>query len=85
MAAILTGALALDEAARLLLPPADVPSSPGRGRGYQLHVTGLPAAIVPLVFPEAIVATAGDTAVLLGHFDDVGLNRITRRISLLGG
>src|SRR3954447_9822057 len=85
LAASLSTALALDAAADLLRgPPASPPRPLPRG-GYEVHATGLAFDVVPIAFPEAITARAGDTSVLTGHFDDRGLSVLTRRIAILGG
>jgi hypothetical protein len=84
-APILSTALALDEAARILTGAPARPARPVPTGAYEVHVAGLPAATLPLTFPEATVVAAADTGILIGHFDDAGLTAIVRRIGLLGG
>lgn len=75
---------ALDAAADALLGPAEA----GRARPArrcELHVRGLAADVVPIAFPETITVRTGDVSILSGDFDDRGLNRIVRRVALLGG
>jgi hypothetical protein len=85
LAASVSTARALDAAAALLKgPPARPPSALCAGY-YEVHVSGLGRDIVPIAFPETIVACHGSTSVLCGHFDDLGLAVLTRRIALLDG
>jgi hypothetical protein len=84
-AAIVSTALALDEAARILLRAPTRPSRTVPAGGYEVHVAGLAASALPIAFPEATAVTAADTAILSGHFDDARLDVIVRRIALLGG
>ncbi len=85
LTASLSTALALDAAATLLHRPPPTPPRPLRPGGYEVHAAGLAFDIVPIAFPEAITARAGDISVLTGHFDDRGLTVLTRRITILGG
>lgn len=85
LAASLSTALALDTATNLLRGPPATPPRPLRRGGYEVHAAGLAFELVPIAFPEAITARAGDTTVLTGHFDDRGLTVLTRRITTLGG
>src|SRR4051794_38136569 len=85
LAALVSTSLALDAAADLLGGPLAPPPRPLRAEDYELHVSGLKPALVPIVFPEAIVTRRGDIGVLSGHFDDAALARVTRRIAILGG
>jgi hypothetical protein len=83
--AVISAAAALDEAAqRLLGPVAPAGTSIPRGR-YEIHVAGIARHVLPFAFPEAVVATAGEVAVLTGRFDDALLHRLARRVDLLGG
>jgi hypothetical protein len=78
-------AAALDAAAKVLLGPP-VPTRPTRQVGhYEIHVCGLAPDVVPIAFPDTITVRTGDVSVLAGDFDDDGLCRLTRRVTLLGG
>jgi hypothetical protein len=65
-----------------LTPTEDRAIPTGR---YELHVAGVPAKALAIEFPEAMIALAGDTAILSGSFDDAALERIVRRVGELGG
>ena len=49
------------------------------------RLPALPADVVPLAFPETIIARDADVSVLAGYFDDPGLTRLVHRVALLGG
>jgi len=85
LAACLSTALALDAAAIVLRGPPTPPSRPLRTGHYELHASRLPADIVPIAFPEAIITRAGDVSTLKGYFDDLALTTLSRRITILGG
>jgi hypothetical protein len=85
IAVLLTTALALDEAGRVLrgpLPPTPQPAPTGL---YELHVADFDWLDLGIVFPEAASFRAGDATILTGQFDDAGLALVARRTLLVGG
>jgi hypothetical protein len=85
-AAALSTPLALDAADRALRGGlASPPSRPLESGAYELHVTGLDPATLAIVCPALIAASAGDTSVLRGVFDDDAMCAVVRRVNLLGG
>jgi hypothetical protein len=85
IAVLLTTALALDEAGRVLrgpLPPTPQPAPTGL---YELHVADFDGLDLGIVFPEAASFRAGDVTILTGQFDDAGLALVARRTLLVGG
>jgi hypothetical protein len=85
LAAALSTPLALDAADRALrggLPPAPArPLDPG---AYELHISGLDAAVLALACPNLDVTRAGDTSVVTGVLDDHTIGTLIRRVNLLG-
>ena len=85
LAATVSVALALDAAANLLNGRPTPAARPLRGGLYEIHACGLAADVVPLAFPETVIGRGADVSVLAGHFDDVGLTVLVRRVAILGG
>src|SRR4051794_16416929 len=85
LAAALSTPLALDAADRALrggLPAAPArPLDPGV---YELHITGLSAAVLALVCPNLRVTGAGDTSVVDGVLNQHAIGTLVRRVNLLG-
>jgi hypothetical protein len=85
LAAALSTPLALDAADRALrggLPAA--PARPLQPGPYELHITGLDAAVLALACPNLHVTRAGDTSVVAGVLDDHTIGTLVRRVNLLG-
>src|SRR3954452_10848839 len=85
LAAALSTPLALDAADRAFrggLPAA--PARPLEPGPYELHITGLDAAVLALACPNLHVTRAGDTSVVAGVLDDHTIGTLVRRVNLLG-
>jgi len=89
LAAILSTALALDAAGRVLYPSRLRPTRRFRrpisaGR-YEIHVTDADPAILARAVPELHLHAVSNVAVLAGELVSGGLELALQRISLLGG
>jgi hypothetical protein len=84
-AAMLSLALALDEAGRILHGPIVSPKRPARRGRYELEVAHLDTEVADLAFPEAVAVSIGELCILAGELDDRALAVMTRRVALLGG
>ena len=89
LAAILSTALALDAAGRMLYPSRmrptrrfNRPISAGR---YEIHVTDADPAILARAVPELHLHAVSNVAVLAGELVSGGLELALQRIALLGG
>src|SRR3954466_3748261 len=85
LAAALSTPLGLDAADRAWrggLPAA--PARPLEPGAYELHITGLDAAVLALACPHLQVTRAGDTSVVAGVLDDHAIGSLVRRVNLLG-
>src|SRR4051812_45741001 len=85
LAAALSTPLALDAADRALrggLPAA--PARPLEPGGYELHISGLDAAVLALACPNLHVTRAGDTSLVADVLDDHAMGTLVRRVNLLG-
>jgi hypothetical protein len=89
LAAILSTALALDAAGRVLYPSRLRPTRRFRrpisaGR-YEIHVTDADPAILARAVPELHLDAISNVAVLAGELVSGGLELALQRITLLGG
>jgi hypothetical protein len=89
LAAILSTALALDAAGRVMYPSRTRPTRRFRrpisaGR-YEIHVTDADPAILARAVPELHLDAISNVAVLAGELVGGGLELALQRISLLGG
>jgi hypothetical protein len=89
LAAILSTALALDAAGRVLYPSRIRPTRRFRrpissGR-YEIHVTDADPAILARAVPELQLDAISNVAVLAGDLVSGGLELALQRITLLGG
>jgi hypothetical protein len=89
LAAILSTALALDAAGRILYPSRVRPTRRFRrpisaGR-YEIHVTDADPAILARAVPELHLDAVSNVAVLAGELVSGGLELALQRVTLLGG
>jgi hypothetical protein len=88
LSAILSTALALDAAERLLHPRQELARrrfnrlSSGR---YEIHVTGVEPAVLAHAVPELPLSAVSDVRILEGELHEEALRAVLRRIALLGG
>ena len=88
LSAILSTAMALDSADRLLHPRVEFPrrrfnrlsSGP-----CEIHVTGIDPTVLAHAVPELPLTTASDVRILTGELHEDALTFALRRIALLGG
>jgi hypothetical protein len=88
LSAILSTAMAIDAADRLLHPRAELPrrrfnrlsSGP-----YEIHVTDIEPTVLAHAVPELPLNAASDVRILAGELHDDALTMALRRIPLLGG
>ena len=88
LSAILSTAMAVDAADRLLHPRAEFPrrrfnrlsSGP-----YEIQVTDIEPTVLAHAVPELPLTTAADVRILTGELHDDALTVALRRIALLGG
>ena len=89
LAAILSTALALDAAGRVLYPSRLWPTrrfrSPISAGRYEIHVTDADPAILARAVPELQLDAVSNVAVLAGELVSGGLELALQRITLLGG
>lgn len=88
LSAILSTAMAVDAADRLLHPQAELPNhrfdrlSSGP---YEIHVTGIEPTVLAHAVPELPLTAVSDVRVLEGVLYEDALTIALRRIALLGG
>jgi hypothetical protein len=88
LSAILSTALALDAAERVLHPRQELARrrfdrlSSGR---YEIHVTGVEPAVLAHAVPELPLSAVSDVRILEGELHEEALRALLRRIALLGG
>ena len=88
LSAILSTAMAIDAADRLLHPHAELPhrrfnrlsSGP-----YEIHVTDIEPNVLAHAVPELPLTAAADVRILTGELHEDALTMALRRIALLGG
>ena len=88
LSAILSTAMAVDAADRLLHPRAEFPrrrfnrlsSGP-----YEIHVTDIEPGVLAHAVPELPLSAVSDVRILEGELHDDALTCALRRIALLGG
>jgi hypothetical protein len=88
LSAILSTAMAVDAADRLLHPRAESPRrrfnrlSTGP---YEIHVTGIDPTVLAHAVPELPLTAVSDVRILEGELHEDALTSALRRITLLGG
>ena len=88
LSAILSTALALDAAERVLHPRQELARrrfnrlSSGR---YEIHVTGVEPTVLAHAVPELPLSAVSDVRILEGELHEEALRNVLRRIALLGG
>ena len=88
LSAILSTAMAVDAADRLLHPRAEFPRrrfnrlSTGP---YEIHVTDIEPTVLAHVVPELPITAVSDVRILEGELHEDALTSALRRIALLGG
>jgi hypothetical protein len=88
LSAILSTALALDAAERVLHPRQELARrrfnrlSAGR---YEIHVTGVEPTVLAHAVPELPLSAVSDVRILEGELHEDALRTVLRRIALLGG
>jgi hypothetical protein len=88
LSAILSTAMAVDAADRLLHPRAEFPRrrfnrlSTGP---YEIHVTGIDPTVLAHAVPELPLTAVSDVRILEGELHEDALTSALRRITLLGG